>query len=88
LDKMWSDNVVSSHLSTDSQVTVDLSASPEQLLVEWFNPRTGAKTEGGTATGGAVHSFTAPFSGNAVLYLYSPLKPGNTWQHYLPLIHN
>lgn len=49
--------------------TVDLSATSGELLVEWFNPNTGVKTNGGTAIGGGSRSFAAPFAGNAVLYL-------------------
>jgi len=52
--------------------TVDLSAMPgsRKLAVEWFNPTTGSAT-GGTpiAAGSSAQSFTAPFQGDAVLYL-------------------
>jgi hypothetical protein len=49
--------------------TVDLSAASGEILVEWFNPNTGVKTNGGTAIGGGSRSFAAPFAGDAVLYL-------------------
>jgi hypothetical protein len=49
--------------------TVNLSTTTRVLNVEWFNPASGTTTTGGTITGGASHSFTAPFSGDAVLYL-------------------
>jgi len=50
--------------------TVNLSATTRSLNVEWFNPATGATTSGGTITGGsASQPFTAPFSGDAVLYI-------------------
>lgn len=52
-----------------STVTVDLSAASGKLSVEWFNPRTGTSTDGGTTTGEGLRSFTAPFSGDAVLYI-------------------
>jgi hypothetical protein len=51
--------------------TVDLRAmvSSRTLSVEWFDPNNGAKTSGGTISAGSVHSFSPPFSGDAVLYL-------------------
>jgi hypothetical protein len=50
--------------------TVNLSATTRVLNIEWFNPSTGATTSGGTVTGGLSNqSFSAPFSGDAVLYL-------------------
>jgi hypothetical protein len=52
-------------------VTVDLSVAPDTLSVEWFNPSTGETTAAGTVTGGANQDFTAPFSGDAVLYISS-----------------
>jgi hypothetical protein len=59
LDKLR--GVVSSMHSTNSQVTVDLSATQGQLTVEWFNPSTGANIAWGTVIGGASRSFVAPF---------------------------
>jgi hypothetical protein len=51
--------------------TVNLSNTFDSLNVEWLNPSTGAKTPGGSVLGGSAStSFTAPFSGGAVLYLY------------------
>ena len=58
------------YLPSDSTVTVDLSATPGHLIVEWFNPDTGEVISGGTITGGASNYFIAPFTGSAVLYLY------------------
>jgi hypothetical protein len=49
--------------------TVNLSATTRALNVEWFNPLTGATTAGAAITGGSTKSFTAPFSGDAVLYI-------------------
>jgi hypothetical protein len=53
-------------------ITVDLSAvSPLKVLsVEWFNPNTGATIIGGTVNGGGSQSFSPPFTGDAVLYIY------------------
>jgi hypothetical protein len=58
------------YLPSGGTTTVDLSASPGELTVEWFNPGNGTTTYGGTITGGTQCSFTAPFSGDAVLYIY------------------
>ncbi|HET8925061.1 MAG TPA: putative collagen-binding domain-containing protein [Candidatus Acidoferrum sp.] len=51
--------------------TVNLSAPASRALnVEWLNPTTGATTPGTPITGGSSsQSFTAPFSGDAVLYI-------------------
>jgi hypothetical protein len=52
--------------------TVDLSAMPQSrsLKVEWFNPATGTTTVGHPIrSGSSTQPFTAPFSGDAVLYL-------------------
>jgi hypothetical protein len=70
LDTVGIDKEPSIYLPLDSMVTVDLSTTPGDLSVEWFNPSTGETMAGGTTTGGASRSFTAPFSGDAVLYLY------------------
>lgn len=72
------------YLPEGGTVTVDLSATPGELNSEWFNPETGAKTDGGVVTGGASRSFPAPFAGDAVLYLYS--KPAEQkFRLYLPV---
>jgi hypothetical protein len=49
---------------------VDLSASTERFRVEWFNPRMGKITDGGTTNGGGKQLFTSPFTGDSVLYIY------------------
>jgi hypothetical protein len=49
--------------------SVDLSGTRQYLEVEWFNPVTGEKTNGGTTLGGGTRFFTPPFKGDAVLYL-------------------
>jgi hypothetical protein len=53
----------------NEKATVDLSASDKVFRVEWCNPRTGELTDSGTVTGGRPQSFTAPFLGDAILYL-------------------
>ncbi len=64
------DRSPSLYLPGDSTTTVNLANTPGELVVEWFNPENGEVFDGGTVTGGATRSFTAPFSGDAVLYLY------------------
>lgn len=53
-----------------TNVSVNLTGGPSQLIVEWFNSATGETVLGGTVAGGAWRSFTSPFSNDAVLYLY------------------
>ncbi len=50
-------------------VTVDLSPASSVLSVEWFHPIQEISVTGGTVTGGGKQNFTAPFEGDAVLYL-------------------
>ena len=57
------------YLPSGGNVTVDLSETQGDLAIEWFNPGSGETTEGGKTTGGGNRSFTAPFIGDAVLYL-------------------
>jgi hypothetical protein len=57
------------YLPTGDDVTVDLSGAAGQFPARWFNPTTGVETDGGTAAGGGKRSLTAPFQGDAVLYL-------------------
>jgi hypothetical protein len=52
--------------------TLDLSSVPHsrRLAVEWFNPASGqTMTQPPIDAGSSAHSFTPPFSGDAVLYL-------------------
>lgn len=58
------------YLPTGGSVMIDLSATPRMLTVEWFNPAIGATLDGGTVSGGASRMFTAPFGGDAVLYIH------------------
>ena len=57
------------YLPEGGKATVDLSSAKGRIAVEWFTPRTGEKREGEQVKGGAKHSFQAPFTGDAVLYL-------------------
>jgi len=50
-------------------VTVDLKAGERTFSVEWFNPATGETVEGEAVQAGARLELTAPFKGDAVLYL-------------------
>jgi hypothetical protein len=58
------------YLPLDSNVTVDLSFTSKDLAVEWFNPEDGSVVTGETVSGGSSTSFAAPFTGDAVLYIY------------------
>jgi hypothetical protein len=49
--------------------TFDLTASPGTFSVEWFNPSTGVIVSASPVNGGASRRFSAPFSGDAVVYL-------------------
>jgi len=50
-------------------VNLDLPAVRGTLAIEWFNPRTGEILRTGSIKGGGNVRFTAPFGGDAVLYL-------------------
>jgi len=51
-------------------VTLNLSEVSGSLTVEWLNPVTGAVTQGGSVSGGPEQTLTAPFGGDAVLFLH------------------
>jgi len=68
------------YLPIGGSVTVDLSATPGELSVEWFNPSTGMAIVGETTPGGNLSTLTTPFSGEAVLYIYK------SFATYLPII--
>ncbi|MFQ5809877.1 MAG: putative collagen-binding domain-containing protein, partial [Armatimonadota bacterium] len=57
------------YLPAGGTVTVDLSDAKGALGVQWFNPQTGARMEGGSVEGGAKRELEAPFAGDAVLYI-------------------
>jgi hypothetical protein len=56
------------YLPAGGEVTVDLAPSAGPFHVEWMHAVEGTITHGET-TGGAQRVFTAPFAGDAVLYL-------------------
>jgi hypothetical protein len=58
------------YLPSGGNVTLDLTEVTGTLSVEWFNPATGIATDAGTTGGGSSVTFTAPFSGPAVLFLH------------------
>ena len=58
------------YLPFGGSVAVNLSATSGTLNSEWFNPSNGLTVSGVTVPGGGSRSFLAPFSGNAVLYIY------------------
>jgi uncharacterized protein YjdB len=51
-------------------VKLNLTEVSGTLNVEWFNPSTGVATPGSPVTGGPSRTLTAPFTGDAVLFLY------------------
>jgi len=57
------------YLPKGGKVTVDLSAAKGTLAAEWLEPKTGKRHKGGPVKGGAKRTLTAPFAGDAVLYL-------------------
>jgi hypothetical protein len=65
------------YLPAGGNVMLDLTATKGELAVEWFNPHTGETMSGPPSRGGARRAFTAPFIGDAVLFVYAshPLTP-------------
>ena len=57
------------YLPDVDKVTVNLSEQQRPFAVEWFNTRTGTIIDGGISAGDGMVEFTAPFDGDAVLYL-------------------
>ena len=74
LSQLNVDRKIDIDLPIDSRVKVNLAGSPVELLVEWFNPADGTVVMDDKVQGGTTRSFVAPFSGDAVLYIYTP-KP-------------
>ena len=58
------------YLPEGGEVTVDLSAGAGSFAGEWFNPSSGESADAVTVTGGGEQTLTAPFAGDAVLYLH------------------
>ncbi len=65
-------------------VSVDLSDISGEVWGEWMNPETGTVHIGLSTTGGGVRSFTPPFNGDAVLFLYQEKLTFR--EFYLPVI--
>lgn len=57
------------YLPAGGSATVNLTASPGRLAVEWFLPATGRTISGAAITGGASRTFAAPPGPDAVLYI-------------------
>jgi hypothetical protein len=62
-------------LPSGGSAWVDLSAAGQPMSVEWLHPVTGAIQLAGTVDGGTWRNLTAPFSGPAVLFVYSSQIP-------------
>lgn len=62
--------VFSSHEQPRPSVKVDLSAATGVFNVEWFNPTEDKTFPAEKISAGAPLDFTAPFKGDAVLYIY------------------
>ncbi len=59
------------YLPSGGSVTINLNGVTGTFTIEWFNPSNGQTITAGTVNGGASRTLTAPFSGDAVLYLKS-----------------
>lgn len=57
------------YLYNGGTVSVDLTKAIGTLTAQWYDPRTGAFRAAPSVTGGAARSFTAPASGDWVLYI-------------------
>ena len=57
------------YLPSGGSITMNLSAAPVTLSVEWFNPANGSISFGNAVIGGGPQAFAPPFSGDAVLHL-------------------
>jgi len=57
------------YLPKGGEVSVDLSPAKGALGVQWLNPETGTMQPGVKTEGGQRRQFTAPFAGNAVLWI-------------------
>jgi hypothetical protein len=59
------------YLPTGGSVTVNLTATPGSLSIEWFSPTKGITQGGGTVSGGSSLSLASPFAGDdVVLYIH------------------
>lgn len=57
------------YIPVGGKATVALQEAAARFAVQWFAPSTGKTRTGEPVAGGADRKFTAPFSGDAVLYL-------------------
>lgn len=58
------------YLPEGGPVTVRLARVPRLLAVQWFSPRFGVTVAGDSTPTGGSSTFTAPFRGDAVLFLH------------------
>jgi PKD repeat protein len=65
------------YLPSGGSVTINLAALGGSLPVKWYDPKTGIYSGHSTTTGGGNKSFTAPFNGDAVLYIGGGVFQGN-----------
>jgi hypothetical protein len=61
------------YLPEGGMVTVDLRATQVELYVEWFDPNKGMVVATSITTGGSHQTLTAPFNGDAVLYIFDSI---------------
>lgn len=70
----WASKILRSIFQKDlvkKTVSVNLSGASVPLAVEWLNPRTAETIPAGTTRDSTIKGFTAPFPGDAVLYLHA-----------------
>lgn len=58
------------YLPSGGSVDIDLSGASGTFDYDWFNPRDGTTTAGGTVDGGGTRSFSAPNTNDWVLYIH------------------
>jgi hypothetical protein len=59
------------YLPEGGEVAVDLTSAPGELEVEWLNPSTGERASAPGRSGGGLGHFSAPFSGDGVLFIFA-----------------
>jgi hypothetical protein len=74
------------YLPEGGTVTVDLSATVGELVVEWFDPASGHSQVADPVQGGTEHTFTAPFPNDTVLYLHQQASTTTNFQLFLPVV--
>jgi len=62
------------YLPEGGEVTVDLTAATEQLNVEWVHPVEGTDASAESVAGGGKRVLRAPFTGEAVVHLWIPVR--------------